>query len=509
MRAVVEQLRAGRKRVGGALTLMATSDAGLYGLVVTVLLGGLVLLSSRQHNFDEGLYIQQALLILNGRLPYRDFFYHQTPLYPLLLAAFGWINPSSLVVFRGLSLLATAATGVFVYRIADRLVARRAAFCAALLFYVAPLQFYGLLAVPLALMQLCQVAGTYLVFFHRARPAIVGGAVLLVISVLFKPLTVAGLIAVGGCLLLVPQQRSKVPWVVAAGAMTGCLAWGAFHLMSDGAFTRVLLLQFGRYAHRGGFDAMMQFEPFWKFAAAAGATNAVAWNLDEHRLTFFVMPLLNGNFWLLCLAAAGQVIVWREAGVRWAGRRMFLTLWWVIPVLFSVYVWEPIWDHYCLQYVPPMAVLAAIYLNRAWSRPSSDRRSRRLAGVGLTLAVLLGAVGVVGRQEAEFSNLDTAHAGETWLTFDPLYNFVTQTKPACGLIDPFNVYGPNSLVAMATAPELSRFLITADDIMRCLQGDPSIKVLIGAWSPWFLDARLLAYLRTLPTERIVGRLPEA
>ena len=40
-------------------------------------------------------------------------------------------------------------------------------FAAAVLFWVPPLQFYGLLALPLAMMQLCHTAGMYLVFFCR------------------------------------------------------------------------------------------------------------------------------------------------------------------------------------------------------------------------------------------------------------------------------------------------------------------------------------------------------
>ena len=508
MRSLLVSLRMRWADATSAMRRFADQPRALWWLVMVFVAGGVLLLPSRQRNFDEGVYIQQALLILSGRWPYRDFFYHQTPLYPLALAMFGWWKPDSVVVFRSLSLFATAATGVFVYRIAERLVARRAALCAAILFYVAPLQFYGFLAVPLALMQLCHVAGVYLVLFGRSRAAIIAGAILLVVSVLFKPLTIAGLLAVGFAVLLVPRQRPKVPVLLLAGALTGCVAWAAFHVLSDGAFTRVLLLQFGRYAQRGGFDAMMQFDPFWRAAAAAGTTNAVEWNLDEHRLAFFILPLLNGNFWLLGLAAAGQVILWRDEGRRWTGWRAFLLLWWVVPLIFSVYVWEPIWDHYCLQYVPAMAVLAAIFLNRAWLLPASAVRARRIARVGFIGAMFLGAIGVAGRQEHELADLGPEHAGETWLTFDPLYNFLTHTKPACGLIDPFNVYGPHCLVAMATAPDLSRFLLTADDVQRCLERDPSIKVLMGSWAPWFLEPGLRRYLRTLPAERIVGRVPD-
>jgi hypothetical protein len=464
------------------------------------------LLRTLQYNFDEGIYIQQALLVLAGQLPYRDFFYHQTPLYPFTLAAVGAVLPRSLLVFRGVSLVATAGTGVVVHRIATELVPRRAALAAQLLFYGVPLQFYGLLAVPLAPMLLLQTAGTYLLLFRSAPAAVRWGVVLLVLSVLFKPLSASAALAAGVCLLVLPGQRPKIGRAIRAGFATTLVAWGVFHALSRGAFTKLLLLQASRYAHKGGFDAMMQYEPFRKVALAFGATTAVGWNVQQMRLAFFLMGPVNGNFWLLVLGAAGQVVMWRAWGRRWAGWRLVVTLWWLAPLAFSLWVWEPIWDHYCLQLVPPLAVLAAVFLHRAWLPPPPRRALRVLAAVGFVAAVVFGVVGVVSRRGEPLAGVPTPHAGETWLTFDPLVNFVTRTVPACGIIDPFNVYGDHSLVAMARTPELTRYEITSDAVIRCLAERPDIRIAFGAWAPWFVDAKLRAYLETLPPDRIVGTL---
>ena len=89
-------------------------------LCAAFLMFGAFLLPTLDYNYDEGVYIQQALQIIGGNLPYRDFFCHQTPLYPLTLAAFAAPVPDSLFVFRLMSLLATALSGVLVYRIAVR-----------------------------------------------------------------------------------------------------------------------------------------------------------------------------------------------------------------------------------------------------------------------------------------------------------------------------------------------------------------------------------------------------
>src|SRR5262249_16076501 len=122
-------------RITTALSHHATQERALWCVVAAFVAAGLLLLPSRQHTFDEGLYIQQALLILRGQLPYRDFFYHQTPLYPFVLAVVGWLLSPSVFVFRALSLVATAATGVLVHRIAGRFVAPNAAVCATVFFY--------------------------------------------------------------------------------------------------------------------------------------------------------------------------------------------------------------------------------------------------------------------------------------------------------------------------------------------------------------------------------------
>ena len=53
-----------------------------------------------------------------GEFPYRNFFYHQTPLYPVTLAAFAAKAPDSLFLYRLPSLLAVALSGLLVQRMA-------------------------------------------------------------------------------------------------------------------------------------------------------------------------------------------------------------------------------------------------------------------------------------------------------------------------------------------------------------------------------------------------------
>jgi hypothetical protein len=96
-------------------------------------------------------------------------------------------------------------------------------------------------------------------------------------------------------------------------------------------------------------------------------------------------------------------------------------------------------------------------------------------------------------------------AREQWLTFDPLVNFRYGTRPACGLIDPFNVYGSANLVALTLgeSPATSRFLVSTDALIACLEWDPRIRIGIGYWGTFFVDDALKAYLERQPAERFL------
>ena len=488
----------------GALRAVLHRLSGAHGaewLVCGLFLAYLgALLPTLEYNFDEGVYIQQALQILEGNLPYRDFFCHQTPLYPLTLAVFSAPMPDSLYLFRLLSLLATALSGVLVYRITAHLIPRRAALVAPALFYTAPLQFYGFLAIPQAMMQLCSIAGIYCVFFFRRRLLLILGAVLLLASLLYKPLSLSAAVALGLAVLLEPRQRAKAMWVAGTGIAVGALAWLSFDGMSDGRFTRLIQFQSARFANKGGFDAAMQLEPFRELAYATGITSAIAWNWNEHVRVFFGFLVLNGNLWLLVLGIGGLSALWRKRGQRWAGRRLLLTLWVAVPLFFSLYVWEPIWDHYCIVYVPPLAILGAVCVHRLWELPR-HRGRRTLAVAGLIGVVGLGSAYFFLRRSSYAAPMRGPFAGETWLTFDPFLNFVTRTRPACGIIDPLNVYGEKSFATTSHADEFEQFFVKPDDVIRCLEGQPEAKVVFGYWSRWFVDRRLADYIATLPPAR--------
>jgi hypothetical protein len=64
---------------------------------------------------DEGVYAYAGRLALHGELPYRDFFYEQTPLLPYVYGSWGAVVGDSWYSLRTFSVLAAVGVGVLLY----------------------------------------------------------------------------------------------------------------------------------------------------------------------------------------------------------------------------------------------------------------------------------------------------------------------------------------------------------------------------------------------------------
>lgn len=92
---------------------------GTLGLVLAALLEAAVFVpigALRALDPDEGWYAYAAQRVVHGDLPYRDFFFPQTPLLPYLYGAWFEVAGASWYSGRALGVLITIATGLLVYR---------------------------------------------------------------------------------------------------------------------------------------------------------------------------------------------------------------------------------------------------------------------------------------------------------------------------------------------------------------------------------------------------------
>ena len=64
---------------------------------------------------DEGVYAYASRLAVHGHLPYRNFFYEQTPLLPYVYGPVGWLSGESWYTLRGVSVAFAIATGLLLF----------------------------------------------------------------------------------------------------------------------------------------------------------------------------------------------------------------------------------------------------------------------------------------------------------------------------------------------------------------------------------------------------------
>jgi hypothetical protein len=208
-------------------------------------------------NQDEGWYLYAAQLVSDGHVPYRDFFYTQGPVLPLVYSAFAWVwRAGGLLGARVLTLAIGAAGILFAAALAQRLVSGRARAAAALLVCVllgGNLYHLYYLAIPktYALAGLFAVVGFYLLSFRRGAFAFLAG-----LSLAFAAgtrISLGALLPVAGvALLLAKERRIDWLWFGLGGGLGLTLVYGPF-LLDPGARAGLLAAQ-GYHAARGGFD---------------------------------------------------------------------------------------------------------------------------------------------------------------------------------------------------------------------------------------------------------------
>jgi hypothetical protein len=139
-------------------------------VVFLFLLGGLVawllpIAAERLIDGDEGYLLMAARLVSEGRWPYRDFFFTQTPLLPAVFGMFFWGIGRSWLRARLLAGLIAVALGLLVYREARRATRRSSAALFATALYALGGATIGWLTIVkgYGLSALLTMAATYLV----------------------------------------------------------------------------------------------------------------------------------------------------------------------------------------------------------------------------------------------------------------------------------------------------------------------------------------------------------
>ena len=269
----------GENGVGGLKGGFAFAALALFAAAVlsfaAVWMGGL--------NQDEGWYLYAANLVSEGKMPYRDFFYPQGPLMPIVYSAFTSVwNGFGLLGARVFTLLIGLAGVVIVCALACRFAPRGRKVAAALtvaLLLGSNLYHLYYIAIPktYALASLFVAVGFFLLSFLPSRAgggswvrALVfgAGAGLSLAFAAGTRISLGILLCTAGTWLLVSRRWRELVAFSVGGFGGLALVYGPFLLDAD-AFAGLVAAQ--RYhAARGGFD------PVW---TVGSVSRLVRWYL--------------------------------------------------------------------------------------------------------------------------------------------------------------------------------------------------------------------------------------
>lgn len=240
-----------------------TKWCSILAVVVAVVLGWAAVTMGGL-NQDEGWYLYAANLVAEGQLPYRDFFYTQGPVLPIVYSAFAWVwNQWGIAGARVFTLTLGLLGIFFALGLSRRLVSsERRGEVTAIVFLLLACNLYHLyyLTIPktYALAALFVLIGFYLLSF--ARPASgaglsavcsVGCGVCLAFAAGTR-ISLGALLLVVGIALLIRRRWTDVVWFCVGGF--GALALEYLPFLTDEGARAGLIAAQQYHAARGGSD---------------------------------------------------------------------------------------------------------------------------------------------------------------------------------------------------------------------------------------------------------------
>jgi hypothetical protein len=319
-------------------------------------------------NQDEGWYLYAALETAAGRLPYRDFFFTQGPLLPVV---YGWLAPlwadtgvlGGRIVTAALGLLASALGAVLAARAAapgGRLAAGVTAFALAACgvyhaYFMTIPKTYALagllLAGGLLALTRCARGGRGGLVWAAAAGALLAAAA-------GTRLSLGAALAVTGLWLLANRRRLGAAWLAfgIGGAIGLALVYGPFVLAAPEGFRFAQTFHTGRAGGGALFVAgsiarlLRGYLPLAGLAAAAAA-------------------------WRLCGCSRQNAGGASDDGVAWPA------LWlWVAGTVAAVHLASPYpYDDYQVPVMPLTAAAAAAWLTGAAGRCAAPAAARAAA----------------------------------------------------------------------------------------------------------------------------------
>jgi 4-amino-4-deoxy-L-arabinose transferase-like glycosyltransferase len=430
-------------------------------------------------DYDEGYYMLDARHVGAGLRPYRDFPYHQPPLYLYLLALSGKLFGPTIFGFRVLSLASMAASGFLLFWLARVSVGPLPALTAQAFFLFSQSQIYALSAVPEPPTVFFTLVGAACLFLGTGGGSACLAATAFVIAMLLKPTCLLMVAAAAASLALAGAWR-RLAHLTAGGilAAVAALAWTIW--LSDGIFADVLRLQlervstqrFGMWSIDSGFSDLRQ---------QLGIETPRQWALFCLK-NFYIFPETYVPMVGFLVSFAG-IPVW----MAWCGRdravRAFSVLWPASYLLANFVLIDFVSDKY---FVPFLAFSAFLVAGLVWlvERRAGSLVTAATALVACAVLVVQFAAALERRDRAWF--LDAARLGSehaAFVSFTPMLFAVTGATPGCGMDNPAFTYEDFGRTFLVT-DRLERFRYSDARLVECLRAEPRLPVVVD-WAFYY------------------------
>jgi len=438
-------------------------------------------LPNLSYNLDEGMYLYQAEMINSGKIPYKDFFIQQTPFFPYLLSPpiSLFTDPyQKMMVGRFISLFFTFLTGLLVFKLAERFTDKKWAAVSVLFFYFIPLQYYGKLILPEASMIFFSVLSVYLIFFKNKPIYTIISGILLFIAIFIKPLAISTFIVLF-LFLLLKKQKKKLTVFCLSFILSLIIFSGFLNYFSEGSFNELLLLQLNRLGTHSGFNTAMNFRSFNHIIKENNIGTPLLWNIYEHKSTFFVPFPTNLNFYPLLISIITSLILiyefYRNKKIK---EKLFLVFWLFVSFLFMIFVWEPTWDHYFLQYLPPISILSAMFIKKF-----EKKKIKNYKKIIFLILITFLALSLLN-QETDFEfyrEIDKMKKMDCgFFSFNPFISFLLNEGKESIIKDPLNQYS-EVIVPFSKGREHIFNLVRDEDIIKFVKQNPEYKIIVDKW----------------------------
>ncbi len=496
---------------------MATSPRAhlrrIAPLAASALLGVAFILASARvldilpWEYDEGTFIVEARLVLQGQRPFVDFIHHQPPLHLYLLALSGKVFGETLFGFRMLSVVSVAGSGMLLFALTRPFVGVFPALAAEAVLLFCPSQMHALNAVAEAPMVFFTLLGIVLLFVGRGRASTWASGVAFVVALLVKP-TCLGVVVAAAASLAWAREWRRVLDLASSGVVAAAAGIGWTIAQTEGVFADLLSVQLRRLGG-GSVDVFQVFSTEYGFGELRrifGIQTRGQWALFGFRIfNFWPETYVPGALLLLSLLG---VPIWVAAlARRRPALRAFAVLWPVSSVVVNFFVLPYVSSKYYVPFLSVASFLLAgvLRLVQRWVGPT-------FAAAG-SVPLAMFFVSIVTRHVDPwyYGRADwIVHQYSSLVSFSPMIFAATGTQPACGFVNPANSYGYGAQVLLAS-DRMVKFRFSDERLVECLRASPETHFVIDFWFYYFTrpGSALRDYLRGEGSSQQLFFSPEA